>query len=340
MTTSRLFCATCGAALELREVEGRTRDVCSACGQIFYVNPLPTAGAIVCNAAREVLLVKRAKEPFKGMWCLPIGFAEVGETITQAALRELREEAGLEGRVRRLVDAASHDNPLYGDLLIVTFEVEHTGGVATAGDDAEEVRWFPVNNLPRLAFDAQNAAMERFLDLHADEWRILDSMQKLVEAEERPPESLLLSPPASDLLSDELLRVVEADSEAITDLWLEDVTSNPATPSYHSLDQQLLALRASLVLGSFSGWLRRERAEGELKRFFALLGGKREEEQVPLPEVVAALILLKKHLWGHVVSQRAWLCAIDVVRVLEMDRRIAAFFDRAVFHVVSGYVAR
>ena len=71
---------------------------------------------IVSNKDRETLLVKRAKDPFRGMWCFPIGFAETGESIEDAALRELKEEAGIEGRITQLVDVDSHRNPFYGEL--------------------------------------------------------------------------------------------------------------------------------------------------------------------------------------------------------------------------------
>lgn len=90
-----LFCAQCGGPVEVRHEEDRARETCASCGYVYYHNPLPVAANVVLNAEREVLLVKRAREPHQGMWCLPMGFAEIDESIREAAARELEEEAGV-----------------------------------------------------------------------------------------------------------------------------------------------------------------------------------------------------------------------------------------------------
>src|SRR3972149_10364612 len=72
-----LFCSKCGGHIDVQTIGDRPREVCSACGTIFYQNPLPAAAALVLDAERRVLLVRRRFKPNKGMWCLPIGFAEV-----------------------------------------------------------------------------------------------------------------------------------------------------------------------------------------------------------------------------------------------------------------------
>jgi 8-oxo-dGTP diphosphatase len=156
------FCSACSASLREEEVDGRIRQVCGSCGKIHYVNPLPVASSILLNDAREVLLVKRLNEPSKGEWCLPVGFAETGETIQEAALRELLEETGVVGEVLALVDAGSEVNPFYGDMLFLTFAVKKIGGLERAGDDAAEVRYFPLSALPPLAFPTQDATLGRF----------------------------------------------------------------------------------------------------------------------------------------------------------------------------------
>lgn len=154
------FCAQCGAEVVNREVERRLRQVCPSCGTIFFRNPLPVASAVVLNGNCEVLLVKRRQEPSKGMWCLPIGFAELNETIAEAALRELREETGIEGEVVGLLDASSQSSDFYGDLLVVTFEVKKVGGEENPGDDAEKTAYFPLSELPELAFESNRKAIE------------------------------------------------------------------------------------------------------------------------------------------------------------------------------------
>jgi len=333
----RRFCATCGGPLNHQEVEGRRRQVCSSCKRVAYVNPLPVASALVVNEARELLLVRRARDPYKGMWCMPVGFAEVGETIAEAALRELVEEAGVEGEIVCLVDAGSHENPVYGDLLIVTFEVRARAGTPCAGDDADEVGWFPVRNVPRLAFDAQARALERYVEAHAEEWRIVDSMRTLATRGERAPLSRRGAGDRDPFLSDELIRMIEDDHEAVVRLWMEDVCTNPSTPAYRGLDPDLLEVRGEAVLGRFGDWLRRVTSNAELATGFRAIGRSRRRLGIPLQELVASFILFKKHLWLHGLSRGVWQSTSDVVRLLEMDRRVVAFFDHAIFHVIVGY---
>ena len=133
---AKSFCNFCGKELVTDLLEGRERLVCDNCKEIHYENPLPVAAVVLVNHDREILLVKRAKEPSKDMWCFPIGFAEMGESIEDAALRELKEETGVDGKIVQLVDVCSETNEFYGELLIVTFEAEKTGGQEKAGDDA------------------------------------------------------------------------------------------------------------------------------------------------------------------------------------------------------------
>src|SRR6478672_2931253 len=90
------FCSNCGAAtLELRIPDGDTlqRRVCATCGTIHYENPKIVAGCLPVWGER-VLLCKRAIEPRHGLWTLPAGFLELGETTAQGAIRETVEEAG------------------------------------------------------------------------------------------------------------------------------------------------------------------------------------------------------------------------------------------------------
>lgn len=330
----RLFCSRCGASLRIEEQDGRPRDVCPSCGKIHYVNPLPVAAAIVGNESREVLLVKRAHDPHKGRWCLPVGFAEVGETIAEAALRELKEEAGIDGEVVRLIDASSTDDAFYGDLLIVTFEVRRVGGEPKAGDDADEVRWFPVRSTPSLAFRAHEEALARYIDAHADEWRVLDSMRNLTSRAVREPRQ---GEERAEFVSDELVAMLEADREHILELWIADVRTNPATRSYATIPPDALASRGGPVLGAFGEWLSGSIPHAEFEERFRALGRSRRRMRIPLRELLASFMLFKKHLWLVGLSKGVWQSTTDAVRMLEMDRRVAAFFDHAIYHVVEAY---
>ncbi|MFU8856607.1 MAG: NUDIX domain-containing protein [Deferrisomatales bacterium] len=155
------YCATCGTLLETKKIDGKRRAICTACGFIAYENPLPVAAALVTNAAGEVLLVRRGRHPMKGMWCLPCGFAEADEQIEEAVLRELAEETGLAGSVGPLLDAVTTRNYFYGNMVMITFAIEDPRGTPRAGDDAVEVRYFPLDRMPALAFPSQERAVRR-----------------------------------------------------------------------------------------------------------------------------------------------------------------------------------
>ena len=129
-----------------------------------------------------------------------MGFAEIDESIGEAAARELEEEAGITGEVVTLLHADSYHSAFYGDLLIVSFEVVKTGGVERAGDDAEDVRYFPLDDLPPLAFRSNQQAIDACVGLHRDEWRIQDSFHAVQHGHDVP----LLSSPA--------IRVIEEHS--------------------------------------------------------------------------------------------------------------------------------
>jgi len=88
------FCSQCASPVAVRIPDGDTleRHVCDACGQIHYQNPKIIAGCIPHWQGR-ILLCRRAIEPRHGLWTIPAGFMENGETIEQAAMRETYEEA-------------------------------------------------------------------------------------------------------------------------------------------------------------------------------------------------------------------------------------------------------
>ena len=154
------FCPLCGGRLERISRDGRGRLYCRQCDRILYENPLPATVAAVLDNENNLLLVKRAMEPARGEWCLPGGFVELDEAPEQGVLRELHEETGLEGTVDRLIGVVPEESPLYGPLIIIGYQVSFHGGRLKAGDDAAEVSYFPLRDLPRLAFDSHQAIID------------------------------------------------------------------------------------------------------------------------------------------------------------------------------------
>ena len=146
------FCSNCGEKNKFGKKDGNNRFYCSHCHTVHYENPIPTA-TLICPQNDNILLVKRATNPGKGLWGLPGGFIERGETPEDGAERELLEETNLKGKVNQILGTCSHFNTIFGDILLVGMEVLITDwSQIRAGDDATEATLFSLESLPRLAF--------------------------------------------------------------------------------------------------------------------------------------------------------------------------------------------
>jgi len=321
------FCYRCGAAVETRYVDERYRKVCPECAAVHYLNPLPVASALVLNADRHVLLVKRKNDPYKGMWCLPIGFAELNESIVDAAMRELEEETSIHGRVIRLLGAESFNSEVYGDLLVVTFEVEKTFGCEQPGDDAEAVAYFPIGALPELAFAPNESAVRAALEIHREEWAIQDSFHQLD----------LEHVAGGELLSDALVAAIWERHQEVAELWLEEVRSSPSTENYRAIDPEELRQAALSALNGFARWLAGEEDREEIRVFYREIGARRRSQGLGFHELLSSMMRLRKHIWTVARGQGVWERPIDVYRVLELDRRFVAFWDKAMFQAAKGY---
>ena len=122
-----------------------------------YPRPAVSADIVVLRGTRrkcDVLLIKRRKDPYANSWALPGGFLDMDETIEETAARELKEETNLTARqLQQLkVFSAVRRDPR-GRVISVAFLARSVEGQARAGDDAGELQWFAVNELPPLAFD-------------------------------------------------------------------------------------------------------------------------------------------------------------------------------------------
>lgn len=160
MRKEKSFCPLCGEKLKRVSREGRMRLYCGRCKRTLYENPVPATAAVVLNGTNRLLLVKRAMEPAKGAWCLPGGFVELDETPGEGVVRELQEETGLTGRVDQLIDVFYEDSPFYGPLIIIGYRISTQGGTLRAGDDAAEARYFPLADLPHVAFASHQAIID------------------------------------------------------------------------------------------------------------------------------------------------------------------------------------
>lgn len=328
MAKQKIFCSSCGEKL-IRKPEGDTlRDYCDSCDQFFYENPLPVASVIVVKD-REVLLVKRKYDPYKGMWCLPSGFAETGESIQDAALRELKEEAGITGKIIDFVCADSIYNAVYGDLIFITYEVEWIRSELMAGDDAEEVRFFPLEKIPPLAFESNTKAVNRYVFSKEEYWSIVDSFTLSLGNKTDPIKG--------DYLSNKLISIIENNAEIIANRWMNDVQTNPTMPNYSHANNEHTVKRVLLFIEQFGKWLGGYFKDNDVRTYYVELGNKRKSEGFQLSEVLSAISLTRKYIWEFALSQRMWSKTIDIYMTLELERRMMLFFDKASYYVAKGY---
>ena len=160
----RPYCPFCGKRVTRIQLEGRQRLFCGACERPIYENPIPATCLVVVNASQDILLVKRSVEPKKGQWCLPGGFIELGEPPDQGALRELNEETGLTADGAQLLGVRTTPSSQYHSVLMVGYIVVSFTGRIKAGDDAEQVAWFPCSQLPPIAFESHQHFLQCYLD--------------------------------------------------------------------------------------------------------------------------------------------------------------------------------
>ena len=158
------FCPPCGGPLESRLLkEGDPpRLVCGACGFIFYLDPKLAVGTVIIDDRRRIALVKRAIEPGYGKWVFPGGFVDRGEEVQRAAVREAREETGLDVRIVRLINIYSYTGRI---PVIVVYAATMIGGALGCDDECLEARFFESEAIPwdELAFRSTGEALREFL---------------------------------------------------------------------------------------------------------------------------------------------------------------------------------
>ncbi|MBE0431995.1 aspartate 1-decarboxylase [candidate division WOR-3 bacterium] len=161
------FCPLCKTKLSINKLNGTQRLSCTQCGWVHYGNPLPSAVAFVRNEKNEVLLIKRGVQPGKGKWALPSGFVEADEIPEQAALRELQEETGIRGTVTSLIGVYAEPTRMYGNVILIAYDVKSISEKICAGTDSMEARFFHVNRIPRIPFSSHRSVIQDALAKHA-----------------------------------------------------------------------------------------------------------------------------------------------------------------------------
>ena len=136
--------------------------MCIQCGFIFYLDPKVAVGTIISDDRKQIVLVKRAIEPGYGKWVIPGGYVDRGEEVKVAAVREAREEVGLDVRLGRLINVYSYPGRA---PVIIVYAATMIGGCLACDDEGLEARFFAPEEIPwdQLAFRSTHEALREFL---------------------------------------------------------------------------------------------------------------------------------------------------------------------------------
>jgi ADP-ribose pyrophosphatase YjhB (NUDIX family) len=160
-----IYCTQCRS--DLNQMSGF--KLCPNCNKRYYFNPKPTVGLLVYNDSKELLLTKRAVDPYKDWWDLPGGFVEDGENFEQAASRELEEETGLRvldwTYAGSVVEDYEYNDELHRVLAVVFTGNVPNGAIVTVADDVNDYRFISIGDIDfeKIAFDNQRIFMKKLL---------------------------------------------------------------------------------------------------------------------------------------------------------------------------------
>ena len=163
-----MFCPVCGSKHFV--VNNFKSKRCQDCGFTYYANPCSATAAFIFNDNNEMLVVRRAKEPAKGTLDLPGGFVDMGETVEEGMVREIKEETGLD--ITNIQYLFSSPNVyVYSGMGVHTLDMDYLARVhgsvpaIKAADDAAEALWIPIAQVNPAEFGLTSIrnAVIRFL---------------------------------------------------------------------------------------------------------------------------------------------------------------------------------
>lgn len=139
------------------------------------------------------------------------------------------------------------------------------------------------------------------------------------------------------MLSDKLAWMLEKQADRLTRSWVNMLKSNPNTASYHKIEDESLIQRIHEVYQKLSLWLDWEVSSRDLARFFMMIGQERHRDELPLSEVIYAVVLARRNLYEHIKEESVLKDSLDLQRLIEFNSRVTYFFDKAAFFVIKGY---
>ncbi len=157
------FCPVCGGNLKTARLKENEppRLMCTRCDFIFYLDPKLVSCSIV-EIDKKILLLKRGIQPARGKWVIPGGYVDRGEEVENAAIRETREECGIDIRITNLLGVYSY--PSYLEVVIVHV-AEYISGELVTGDEGIDTKLWSHEEIPweDLAFRSTRDALKDYI---------------------------------------------------------------------------------------------------------------------------------------------------------------------------------
>ena len=133
------------------------------------------------------------------------------------------------------------------------------------------------------------------------------------------------------------IEMIEKNAESMAGELKKKLLSDPATPSYQTLDDRNLYENIFEVYSRLGHWLLRDTEKGEVREHYSNIGAQRFEEGFPLHEIVQALVATKRHIWDTVLEKGIMRTAKELDSAIDFITHLNRFFDMAIYYSTRGY---
>lgn len=160
------FCNVCGG--ELQQAESHV--TCPDCGRNYYLNAKPCVAIVLTTSNNEILLTKRAVDPFKDWWDIPGGFVEENETLEAAIERELKEETGLVAESLQYIGSVFEEYEFRSELVPIVAAVFSgtvpEGSKVAVADDVSDYKFVRLEDVDTnlIAFENQRKFLRDYIE--------------------------------------------------------------------------------------------------------------------------------------------------------------------------------
>ncbi len=152
---NRKYCHWCGCSLVIKVLNESDKHYCDNCDRFIFEDP-KLAVVVLASKGDKLLLVKRAIEPELGKWSFPSGYVDLGESVESAALREVKEETGMEIKINFLVGVYSSSTR---PLVLLAYGAEVSGGNLKLNHEVLDIGYFSPEGLSNMPFPHDDAIL-------------------------------------------------------------------------------------------------------------------------------------------------------------------------------------